>query len=117
MSKEPLSILFTPKSLRADHAVQVVSRRYARPADVVADSSLSVEERRAILSSWASDACAVESAPTLRRLPNSPAPVTFEEIRCALVQLDRLAALVRAAPGRRSVVHQPAFAAGESSSW
>ena len=66
------------------------SRFYARPADVVADRLLTVEERRAILSSWASDACAVESDPTLRQPPHTTAPVTFDEIMDALCRLDRL---------------------------
>jgi hypothetical protein len=66
------------------------SRFYARPADVVADDMLTVEERRAILSSWASDACAVESNPALRRPPHASAPVTFDEIMDALLELDQL---------------------------
>ena len=41
---------------------------YARPADVVADEILTIDERRAILSSWASDACAIEYSP---RKPSS----------------------------------------------
>ena len=41
------------------------SRFYARPTDVVADQLLTVDERRAVLSSWASDACAVESNPAV----------------------------------------------------
>jgi hypothetical protein len=65
------------------------SRFYARPADVVADDLLTVDERRAILASWASDACAVESNPALRQPPHSSAPVTFDEIMDALTQLDR----------------------------
>jgi hypothetical protein len=66
------------------------SRFYARPADVVADDLLTVEERRAILSSWASDACAVDSNPLLRQPPFAQAPVTFDEIMDALQQLDRI---------------------------
>jgi hypothetical protein len=65
-------------------------RFYARPADVVADELLTIDERRAILSSWASDACAVESNPPWRRPPLASAPVTFDEIMDALVQLDRI---------------------------
>lgn len=65
------------------------SRRYARPADVLVDASLSVDERRAILASWASDACAVDSAPSLRRSPFGAEPVTFDEIMDALIELDR----------------------------
>jgi hypothetical protein len=66
------------------------SRFYARPADVLADDLLSIDERRAILASWASDACAVESNPALRQPPEASAPVTFDEIMDALVQLDRM---------------------------
>ena len=68
------------------------ARRYERPADVLADPELSMDERRAILSSWASDACAVESAPTLRRPPFAPAPVTFDEVMDALLKLDHATA-------------------------
>ena len=66
------------------------ARFYARPANVVADELLTIDERRAILSSWASDACAVDSDPTLRQSPFAPAPVTFDEIMDALLQLDRM---------------------------
>jgi hypothetical protein len=66
------------------------ARFYARPADVVADELLTIDERRAILSSWASDACAVESNPPLRRPSFAQAPVSFDEIMDALLQLDRM---------------------------
>lgn len=66
------------------------SRFYARPADVVADELLTVGERRAILSSWASDACAVDSNPPLRRSPFTQTPATFDEVMDALQQLDRM---------------------------
>ena len=65
-------------------------RAYQRPAQVVADTRISLAERRAILSSWASDACAVESNPLLRQPPCSSEPVTFEEIMDALAELDRM---------------------------
>jgi hypothetical protein len=60
------------------------------PAEVVADELLTVGERRAILSSWASDACAVGSNPPLRRPPLAQTPVTFDEVMDALQQLDRI---------------------------
>lgn len=66
------------------------ARFYARPDDVVADELLTIDERRAILSSWASDACAVESNPQLRHPPFASAPVTFDDIMDALVRLDRM---------------------------
>ena len=65
-------------------------RAYERPGQVVADSRISLAERRGILSSWASDACAVESNPLLRQPPGSSEPVTFEEIINALADLDRI---------------------------
>jgi hypothetical protein len=67
-------------------------RFYERPADVLVDAALSLSERRAILSAWASDACAVDSAPAMRHAPFASQPVTFDEIMDALVALDRPAA-------------------------
>ena len=42
------------------------ARSYTHPKDVVADPGLSLNEKRAVLASWASDACAIETAPELR---------------------------------------------------
>jgi hypothetical protein len=39
---------------------------FVHPMDVVRDADLTLNEKRAILASWASDACAVEAAPDLR---------------------------------------------------
>jgi len=44
---------------------------YDHPRDVVADTTLSIGEKRAILASWASDATAVASNPALRELSGS----------------------------------------------
>ncbi len=63
------------------------ARAFGHPRDVLADADLTANEKRAILASWASDACAVEAAPALRHSPNG-APVTFDEIMDALNQLD-----------------------------
>ena len=60
------------------------------PHQVVKDPTLDVEEKRAILSAWASDRNAVESLPTLRHLPGTAFPVTFSSIMDARSQLDRL---------------------------
>src|SRR5258707_9859640 len=43
------------------------TRYFQHPRDVVLDATLTAAEKRAILSSWASDACAVESMPALRQ--------------------------------------------------
>lgn len=75
-------------------------RPYSRPADLLGDESLDAYEKKEILSFWASDACAVESAPALRHLPGTPSPVSIDEIMRALVDLD--GARPELAPGRRA---------------
>jgi hypothetical protein len=65
---------------------------FAHPRNVVADPDLTLNEKRAILASWASDACAVEAAPALRKAPFAAAPVTVDEILEALCDLDKQAA-------------------------
>ena len=61
---------------------------FDHPRDVLNDPDLTREEKRAILSSWASDACAVEEMPWLRHPPGAKAPVSFDEIVDALRSLD-----------------------------
>lgn len=60
------------------------------PHEVVRDTQLSADEKRAILAAWASDEHAVESLPTLRHLPGTPFPVTFSSIMDARITLDRM---------------------------
>ena len=54
------------------------AQAFSHPSEVVNDPDLTLNEKRAILASWASDACAVEAAPSLRVGPK--APVRFDEI-------------------------------------
>jgi hypothetical protein len=61
---------------------------FSHPREVVADQTLSVQEKRAILSSWASDACALESVPELRCAPGAAQAVRFDDIIDALQSLD-----------------------------
>jgi hypothetical protein len=61
---------------------------YDGPADVLADANLSQPEKRAILSSWASDMYAPESAPALRQIPGMDRPIRLSEILSALRELD-----------------------------
>ena len=61
---------------------------FDHPRDVLADASLSVSEKRAILASWASDAAAVASNPVLRQAPHGKATVSVDEILEALAALD-----------------------------
>jgi hypothetical protein len=57
------------------------------PARFVNDPDLTLNEKRAILASWASDACAVKSAPALRLIPGNNV-VSFDEVIDALRSLD-----------------------------
>jgi hypothetical protein len=61
---------------------------FDHPSEVVNDPDLTLNEKRAILASWASDACAVEAAPELRSSP-AGAPVHFDDIMEALGSLDK----------------------------
>jgi hypothetical protein len=61
---------------------------FGHPQDVVNDPDLTRDEKRAILASWASDACAVDSRPALRLPPGAKRPVAFDEVVDALRSLD-----------------------------
>jgi hypothetical protein len=61
---------------------------YSRPSDVVRDDDLTVSEKRAILASWASDASAVHSVPSMRKPPLAERPIPIDEIMEALRSLD-----------------------------
>jgi hypothetical protein len=79
-----------------DHADNVIDLNgilhpgtaYAHPRDVVADRTITIAEKRAILASWASDAAAVPSNPALRELPGSYRRITIDEVLAALSELD-----------------------------
>jgi hypothetical protein len=64
------------------------ARFFSHPDEVLRDDTLELQEKRAILSSWASDACAVESIPALRKPPGATVPVSFDAIMDALRSLD-----------------------------
>ena len=68
------------------------AQAFEHPSQVVDDPDLTLNEKRAILASWASDACAVEAAPELRSARHGR-PVRFDEIMDALRTLDRQAGL------------------------
>src|SRR3981081_2375010 len=61
---------------------------FAHPLDVVRDRDLTFNEKRAILASWASDARALEAAPTLRRTQEGGV-IQSDEIMDALRVLGR----------------------------
>ena len=61
---------------------------YDSPAGVLNDARLSTDEKRVILSSWASDMYVVESHPALREIPGIPHRLRLDDILAALKQLD-----------------------------
>jgi hypothetical protein len=87
---------------------------FDHPRDVVNDPTLSVAEKRAILSSWASDACAVDSAPNLRQPPGARQAVTFDDVLDALQSLDDLPPPPRPGSARRRALVWP-FGASSAS--
>ena len=67
------------------------AQAFAHPSEVVSDPDLTLNEKRAILASWASDACAVDSAPALRQGGPGRLPVGFDDVMDALRTLDKQA--------------------------
>ena len=99
----PLTPLWSDIDPELDALLRPASA-FDHPQDVVRDPDLTTEEKRAILSSWASDACAVESRPAARLPPGAKQPVGFDDIVDALRSLDRapLPKWKRVLPQRRS---------------
>jgi len=88
--------LATSESVIQQQGLGAALERWLRPAvgfghprDVLKDPLLDTSEKRAVLSSWASDASAVQDQPTLRWLLGTPEPVPLADIREALERLDR----------------------------
>src|SRR3954453_22070396 len=77
------------------------SQVFEHPRDVVSDPDISLNEKRAILASWASDACAIEAAPALRKTPSGRV-VSFAEIMDAMRSLDSEFALSARSKSRRA---------------
>jgi hypothetical protein len=63
------------------------ARAFEHPMQVALDPSLTLPEKRAILSSWASDACALEAAHELR-MHVTGAQARWDDIMDALRHLD-----------------------------
>ena len=80
----------TPTNLDLDELLHP-AQAFGHPSEVVNDPDLTLAEKRAILASWASDACAIEAMPALRRPPGVGQPVCFDEIIDALRELDQQA--------------------------
>lgn len=63
------------------NAVHHPGTAFEHPRDVVSHPALNLSEKRAILASWASDASAIASCPSLRAPEGLKAPVTIDEMR------------------------------------
>jgi len=88
--------LATSEELIQSQGLAAARERWLRPAvgfthprEVLKDPLLDAAEKRAVLSSWASDASAVQDEPGLRWLLGTAEPVPFEDVREALARLDR----------------------------
>jgi len=97
-----------PKILRRplDPEVEALfhpGQAFDHPEQVVDDPDLTLNEKRAILASWASDACAIETAPALRQVPGSGQVVSIDDILEALRRLDKEAGEGGASWVRRQV--------------
>ncbi len=66
------------------------AQAFEHPSHVLNDPDLTLNEKRAILASWASDACALAAAPHLRCALGGRQPVLFDDVMEALRTLDKL---------------------------
>ncbi len=88
---------------------QDLKDRWAHPMAVVRDPSMTIDEKRAILASWASDQRSVPNNPSLRQLGKSRL-VEIDDILEALMRLDQLTTHSTANdPGKRWRDHLPTF--------
>ena len=76
------------RSTNSLDAVFHPASHYHSPEDVLNDSGLSIDEKRVILSSWASDIYVVESQPALREVPGVPHRLRLDDIIAELKRLD-----------------------------
>ena len=91
--------IFDLQNARAPYSLRTALERGVRPAvgfqnpdDVVKDPHLTLHDKREILSSWASDASAVQDEPQLRWLLGTVEPVRLDDVRAALQRLDAIEA-------------------------
>jgi hypothetical protein len=79
---------------------------FGHPYDVVDNPSLSPDEKRALLASWASDANAVPHLPSLRQLPDGSI-VKVDDILGALKAMDERCDIVNGRGNRTKVWRLP----------
>jgi hypothetical protein len=93
-----------PASFEAWQALVAPGDVFRHPREVLAHPMLSPEEKRTLLATWASDACALENAPGLRCLTGCRAePVSVDAVLAALAELDgRRTRETNSLPGSRA---------------
>ena len=104
MANAHRKISITGEDARSDEFIDDIlhpAQAFSHPSEVVKDPDLTLNEKRAILASWASDACAIEAAPSLRRSPARGKTVPFDDIMDALRALDAQASSGMSARYRR----------------
>ena len=87
--------IFDLQGRAAPYSLRTALERGVRPAvgfqnpdDVVKDPHLTFRDKREILSSWASDASAVQDEPRLRWLLGTVEPVPLDDVRAAFQRLE-----------------------------
>lgn len=86
----------TDSNSAAKHAAATISAahllhptmHFDHPREVLMADNISKDEKRAILASWASDICAIESMPAWRCYPGTERIVAYDEVLAALKALD-----------------------------
>jgi hypothetical protein len=83
------SVSFSPlQACGWGETLEAESLPFSDPQEVLAYPALDISVKRAILASWASDACAVENLPNWRKLPEADVLVPLDDILDALRALD-----------------------------
>ncbi len=67
------------------------ARAFSQPSDIVDDPDLTLNEKRALLASWASDACAAEANPSQCQTSDGRT-ASWDDVMDALKELDLQAA-------------------------
>nr|WP_286084357.1 hypothetical protein [Agrobacterium sp. FDAARGOS_525] len=91
MRKESISNSIPEEATAAISAEHLLhpAKHFGHPRDVLAADDIGIDEKRAILASWASDIFAIESIPALRLYPGTDKAVSYDEIIEALKTLDQ----------------------------
>ncbi len=92
MNSEIAAPVKEPREARERRLRPAVGFRH--PMEVVKDPDLDLADKRAILSSWTSDARAVEGRPELHWLIGTDVPVLVGEVLQALRLLDEFAPVI-----------------------